>query len=40
MMNDYDELMNNKISLEFEINTYRRLLESEEHRAGRAQGSS
>lgn len=40
MMNDYDELMNNKISLEFEINTYRRLLESEEHRAGRSTASS
>jgi len=32
LMGDYDELMNNKASLEFEINTYRRLLESEETR--------
>jgi intermediate filament protein if len=31
MLNDYDQLMSNKTSLEFEINTYRRLLESEEH---------
>lgn len=35
MMSDYDELMNNKASLEFEINTYRRLLESEETRTTR-----
>ena len=35
LMNDYDELMNNKASLEFEINTYRRLLESEETRTSR-----
>lgn len=35
LMNDYDELMNNKASLEFEINTYRRLLESEETRTTR-----
>jgi len=35
LMNDYDELMNNKASLEFEINTYRRLLESEESRTSR-----
>ena len=33
LMADYDELMSNKASLEFEINTYRRLLESEESRA-------
>jgi len=36
LMGDYDELMNNKASLEFEINTYRRLLESEETRTTRA----
>jgi intermediate filament protein if len=36
LMGDYDELMNNKASLEFEINTYRRLLESEETRSSRA----
>ncbi len=35
LMSDYDELMNNKASLEFEINTYRRLLESEETRTSR-----
>jgi intermediate filament protein if len=35
LMGDYDELMNNKASLEFEINTYRRLLESEETRTTR-----
>jgi intermediate filament protein if len=35
LMGDYDELMNNKASLEFEINTYRRLLESEETRSTR-----
>jgi len=35
LMADYDELMSNKASLEFEINTYRRLLESEESRASR-----
>lgn len=29
-MNSYDEILSNKSSLEFEINTYRRLLESEE----------
>lgn len=40
MLNNYDELMNNKTSLEFEINTYRRLLESEEHRVQRTGGSS
>lgn len=32
LMADYDELMSSKTSLEFEINTYRRLLESEETR--------
>ncbi len=37
LMSDYDELMNNKASLEFEINTYRRLLESEETRTSRMQ---
>lgn len=35
LMADYDELMNSKTSLEFEINTYRRLLESEETRTTR-----
>ncbi len=35
LMNDYDELMNNKTTLEFEINTYRRLLECEETRGTR-----
>lgn len=40
MMGDYDELMNNKASLEFEINTYRRLLESEETRTQRLPASS
>ena len=29
-MASYDEILSNKSSLEFEINTYRRLLESEE----------
>ena len=29
-MASYDEIVSNKSSLEFEINTYRRLLESEE----------
>lgn len=32
LMSTYDELMNRKTSLEFEINTYRRLLECEETR--------
>lgn len=40
LMGDYDELMNNKASLEFEINTYRRLLESEETRTTRVASSS
>jgi len=40
LMGDYDELMNNKASLEFEINTYRRLLESEETRTTRVVGGS
>jgi chromosome segregation ATPase len=31
MLNDNDQLLSNKTSLEFEINTYKRLLESEEH---------
>lgn len=35
LMADYDELMSNKTTLEFEINTYRRLLESEETRSSR-----
>ena len=35
LMADYDELMSNKASLEFEINTYRRLLESEESASSR-----
>jgi len=30
LMASYDEIVSNKSSLEFEINTYRRLLESEE----------
>ena len=38
LMADYDELMSNKASLEFEINTYRRLLESEESAATRVSG--
>lgn len=37
LMADYDELMSNKTTLEFEINTYRRLLESEETRSSRVQ---
>ena len=37
LIGDYDQLMNNKTSLEFEINTYRRLLESEEHRTHKIQ---
>ena len=40
LMGDYDELMNNKTSLEFEINTYRRLLESEETRSSRQPAES
>jgi intermediate filament protein if len=40
LMADYDELMSNKTTLEFEINTYRRLLESEETRTTRAPISS
>lgn len=40
LMGDYDELMNNKASLEFEINTYRRLLESEETRTTRVTGGN
>ena len=32
LMASYDEIVSNKSSLEFEINTYRRLLESEEGR--------
>lgn len=39
LIGDYDQLMNNKTSLEFEINTYRRLLESEEHRSTRVASS-
>ncbi len=35
LMDDYDELMKNKSTLEFEINTYRRLLESEEVRTSK-----
>lgn len=35
LMTDYDELMSNKASLEFEISTYRRLLECEETRESR-----
>lgn len=37
LMADYDELMSSKTSLEFEINTYRRLLESEETRTTKQQ---
>ena len=40
LMGDYDELMSNKASLEFEINTYRRLLESEENRSSTIVSSS
>ena len=40
LMGDYDELMNNKASLEFEINTYRRLLESEESRTSKLADNS
>ncbi|CAF0704106.1 unnamed protein product [Brachionus calyciflorus] len=40
LMGDYDELMNNKTTLEFEINTYRRLLESEETRSQRVAAQS
>jgi intermediate filament protein if len=40
LMNDYDELMNNKTTLEFEINTYRRLLECEESRGTRVSSSA
>jgi intermediate filament protein if len=40
LMSDYDELMNNKASLEFEINTYRRLLESEETRTSRVSSAA
>lgn len=42
LMATYDELMNRKTSLEFEINTYRRLLECEETRikSGVSAGSS
>lgn len=39
LMADYDELMNSKTSLEFEINTYRRLLESEETRTTKTTSS-
>jgi intermediate filament protein if len=35
LVSDYDELMNSKVSIEFEINAYRRLLESEETRGVR-----
>ncbi|CAF1392553.1 unnamed protein product [Didymodactylos carnosus] len=35
LMVAYDEIVSNKSSLEFEINTYRRLLESEELHAGK-----
>jgi len=37
LMVSYDEIVSNKSSLEFEINTYRRLLESEEAHAHRFQ---
>lgn len=40
LMATYDELMNRKTSLEFEINTYRRLLECEETRIKTTGGST
>lgn len=40
LMAQYDDIVSNKSSLEFEINTYRRLLESEEAHATRVQDSS
>jgi len=40
MLNDYDQLMLVKTSLELEINAYRRLLESEEHPSTRFVSSS
>lgn len=40
LMAQYDDIVSNKSSLEFEINTYRRLLESEEAHANRVQHSS
>ena len=40
LMATYDELMNRKTSLEFEINTYRRLLECEETRIKTMSSSS
>jgi hypothetical protein len=39
-MASYDEIVSNKSSLEFEINTYRRLLESEEKHVKRVNDSS
>ena len=39
-MSTYDELMSQKTSLEFEINTYRRLLESEESRLGKSKSAA
>lgn len=40
LMADYDELMSSKTSLEFEINTYRRLLESEETRTTKTRNTN
>lgn len=40
LMAQYDDIVSNKSSLEFEINTYRRLLESEEAHATRVKDSS
>ena len=39
-MVSYDEIVSNKSSLEFEINTYRRLLESEEAHVKKVPSSS
>lgn len=40
LMASYDEIVSNKSSLEFEINTYRRLLESEEAHVKKVNDSS
>jgi len=39
-MASYDEIVSNKSCLEFEINTYRRLLESEEAHVNKINGKS